>query len=163
MHTKVGYEQSLWSDRIHVRNTLHARLRHLMDSMDQIMCHKGAIQCGFEREENKKIQTVTRGIRQGNLFSAYLFILDADVLYCNITNAVEQQDLEGIRIKRTCSTIHHLFFADDSLCFIKASEQNVRQLMDILQTYNRALGQSINMEKSCVFFIRLPRKIREEE
>lgn len=70
----------------------------------------------------------------------------------NITNKVERGQMEGIRINRTCPTIHHLFFADDSLVFIKATEQSAKALAKIVSTYGEASGQSINLAKSCVFF-----------
>lgn len=60
--------------------------------------------------------------------------------------------MEGIKINRTCPIIHHLFFVDDSLVFIKATEQSANTLVEIVRTYGAASGQSINLAKSCVFF-----------
>lgn len=102
--------------------------------------------------KKKKRFTPTRGIRQGDPLSPHLFILLADVLSRNITSAVEQGEMEGVRINHTCPTIHHIFFVDDSLVFIKATERSTRALVEIVSTHGEALGQSINLEKSCVFF-----------
>ena len=42
--------------------------------------------------------------------------------------------------------------ADDSLLFCKANSQECQNLIDILQLYEAALGQKINVDKSLVFF-----------
>ena len=46
----------------------------------------------------------------------------------------------------------HLFFADDSLLFCKASEHDCRKLVEILQLYEAASGQKFNAKKSSVIF-----------
>ena len=48
--------------------------------------------------------------------------------------------------------VSHLFFADDSLLFCKASEHDCRKLIDILQLYEAASGQKVNAEKSSIIF-----------
>ena len=48
--------------------------------------------------------------------------------------------------------ITHLFFADDSLLFYKASRQECQKLTEILELYEVALGQKINADKSSVCF-----------
>lgn len=50
--------------------------------------------------------------------------------------------------------ISHLFFADDSLLFIRATEEEVDNVLDIFATYEAASGQKLNMEKSEVSFSR---------
>lgn len=76
----------------------------------------------------------------------------ADVLLRQAVNAIDTQALEIIKIKGSFPQIHHLFFADDLLFFIKAASQNIRTLKSILNTYCRALGKGINLEKSSVVF-----------
>ena len=48
--------------------------------------------------------------------------------------------------------VTHLFFADDSLLFCKASKQECLKLIKILELYEAASGQKVNAEKSFVFF-----------
>ncbi|GJX63888.1 reverse transcriptase [Tanacetum coccineum] len=62
----------------------------------------------------------SRGIRQGDPMSHFLFIIIADVLSQMINNAMHQSLLTGIKMARNCPVISHIFFADDSLFFLKA-------------------------------------------
>ena len=48
--------------------------------------------------------------------------------------------------------ISHLFFADDSLLFYNASIEECGVLMAKLKLYEKASGQSINTEKTSLFF-----------
>jgi hypothetical protein len=52
--------------------------------------------------------------------------------------------------------IHHgfltCFFADDCIIFTQASGRGANRLNDILEAYNRGLGQSVNRLKSAIFF-----------
>ena len=65
----------------------------------------------------------TRGLCQGDPLSSYLFLLCADGFSSLINNAVQNQMMSGITISRGCPMVIHLFFADDSLLFCKASVQ----------------------------------------
>lgn len=62
----------------------------------------------------------TRGIRQGDPLSPYLFLPCSEGLSSLLVNARERS-MVGISICRSCPKISHLFFADDSLIFIKAA------------------------------------------
>lgn len=50
--------------------------------------------------------------------------------------------------------ISHLFFADDSIFFLKANQQNFSALKNILDDYQYISGQRINFTKSEVVFSR---------
>ena len=56
----------------------------------------------------------TRGLRQGDPLSPYLFLLAAEGLSCMLKGAEERGDLEGVRVCRDAPIISHLLFADDS-------------------------------------------------
>ncbi|GJX59329.1 RNA-directed DNA polymerase, eukaryota, reverse transcriptase zinc-binding domain protein [Tanacetum coccineum] len=65
-----------------------------------------------------------RGLRQGDPVSPYLFIIIANVLSRQISRAMTLGTLSGIKMVRNCPLISHIFFADDSLFFLKASLSN---------------------------------------
>ena len=46
----------------------------------------------------------------------------------------------------------HLFFADDSLLFCKASIQECNHIQDILSEYEVASSQKLNKDKTTLFF-----------
>lgn len=93
----------------------------------------------------------TRGLRQGDPLSPYLFLLVKDVLSNMLNRAIVSGQLSGIRINRHCPTLSHIFFADDALLFAKAELGECRKLKEILE-YGLASGQSINLDKSGVMF-----------
>lgn len=48
--------------------------------------------------------------------------------------------------------IHHMLFADDSLLICKATREQAKELMRILQVYEKATGQKVNEAKSAITF-----------
>lgn len=86
----------------------------------------------------------SRGIRQGDPLSTYLFLLISEVLSRNIALAVNDKSLRGLKISRRGPCPSHLFFADDSLFFLRATERNCQRLIEILDCYSHASGQQIN-------------------
>ena len=94
----------------------------------------------------------TRGLRQGDPLSPYLFLLCVDGFSSLIKDAARNQMLSGISICRGCSMVTHLFFANDSLLFCKATNQECHKLIEILGLYEVASGQKVNAEKFSVFF-----------
>ncbi|CAL5385637.1 unnamed protein product [Camellia sinensis] len=69
-----------------------------------------------------------------------------------IHNAVGQQLLSGVKLSLSGPRVSHLFFADDSLVFAKASFDEAQVLMHILSAFEEASGQKVNLDKSSVFF-----------
>ena len=106
--------------------------------------------------------TPTRGLRQGDPISPYIFLLCADAFSSLINNAALNQKISGVSICRGCPRITHLFFVDDSLLFCKANGQECHHLIEILQLYEAASGQKINADKSSIFFsATIPRRIED--
>lgn len=61
---------------------------------------------------------------------------------------------QGIAMRRGYPKLHHIFFTDDSLFFIKRTVENAQTLKSIIMDYCRASGQRINTAKSTLTFNR---------
>lgn len=94
----------------------------------------------------------SRGLRQGDSLSPYLFILCTEVLSGLCKNAQEKGSLLGLQVAQRSPHINHLLFADDTMVFCKTNERNCRVLSSILRKYERSSGQSINLSKLTITF-----------
>ena len=94
----------------------------------------------------------SRGICQGDPFSPYLFLLCLEGLYRMIKKAANNGDIQGVSICRNGPKLTHLFFADYSLLFCRATTQECQKVLEILSSYERALGQKLNRDKTSLFF-----------
>ena len=82
----------------------------------------------------------SRGLRQGDRLSPYLFLLYAEGLHSLIQKEKIIGTLKGVFISRGGPKITHLFFADDSLLFCKATTDDVNRIQGILSQYEKASG-----------------------
>ena len=60
--------------------------------------------------------------------------------------------MEGVKICRGGPRLSHLFFADDSLIFCKATFEECDELQRLLKVYEKASGQQLNRSKTSLFF-----------
>nr|XP_027071698.1 uncharacterized protein LOC113696490 [Coffea arabica] len=93
----------------------------------------------------------SRGLRQGDPLSPYLFIICMEGLSNFIKKGVDSKQLTGIKVCKDSPMISHLFFADDSLLCCKASKEEAKKVKEIIQTYGQATGQVVNFGKSAMF------------
>ena len=105
----------------------------------------------------------SRGIRQGDPISPYLFVLAADDLSCLLKSRMQSSVLKGIKVAPSASMVSHLLFADDSLLLFKANRENALEIKDVLQLYCRASGQQINLDKSSIHFAKGCRQVTRAE
>jgi hypothetical protein len=92
----------------------------------------------------------SRGLRQGDPLSPYLFLLVGEGLSTLIQNQVNTGDLEELKICRRCPGITHLLFADDSLLFFKGTAEQAGKINDILRAYEKSTGQQLSPAKCCL-------------
>ena len=57
-----------------------------------------------------------------------------------------------VSICRNGPKLTHLFFADDSLLFCRATTHDCQKVLEILSNYERVSGQKLNREKTALFF-----------
>lgn len=95
----------------------------------------------------------TRGLRQGDPISPYLFVLSLERLGHKIQQAVHEGSWKALPFGRQGPKISHLFFADDLVLVAEASMDQVGVIRDILDEFCAASGQKVNLGKSQVFFL----------
>ena len=91
-------------------------------------------------------------MRQRDPLSPYLFLLGTEGFHGLLGKAEENGDIRGVSICRSAPKLTHLLFADDSLIFCRAKINECEKLLEILATYEQALGQQINRDKTTLFF-----------
>ena len=94
----------------------------------------------------------SRGLRQGDPLSPYLFILCMEVLSGLYDNALRDGTMPGVKVGRHCPPINHLLFADDTMFFGKSNATSYETLLAIINKYESVSGQRINKVKSAVTF-----------
>ncbi|RVW61481.1 putative ribonuclease H protein [Vitis vinifera] len=95
----------------------------------------------------------TKGLRQGDPLSPYLFIMGMEVLSVLITRAAEGGFIKGCRIWRDreqAVKVTHLLFADDTIIFCEAKKEALLHLGWVLFWFEAASGLKINLDKSMV-------------
>jgi hypothetical protein len=94
----------------------------------------------------------SRGIRQGDPISPYLFLLCTEGLSSLLQQSENRGELHGVKNGRLGPAISHLLFADDSIFFARSDSRSVESLKNTLKTFCDGSGQKINLDKSSVFF-----------
>ncbi|KAA3457116.1 reverse transcriptase [Gossypium australe] len=94
----------------------------------------------------------TRGLRQGDPLSPYLFLFCGEGLLALMRLANQEKRIKGAKVSREAPSITHLMFADDCILFGDVSNRGINVLKEILREYEACSGQCVNFEKTTVFF-----------
>ncbi|XP_042983163.1 uncharacterized protein LOC122312584 [Carya illinoinensis] len=94
----------------------------------------------------------SRGLRQGDPLSPYLFLLCTEGFISLLNMARLDRSVGGLKICQGAPTINHLLFADDSLVFCKADIIENRRIQELLGRFEAVSGQKINKEKTTIVF-----------
>ena len=94
----------------------------------------------------------SRGLRQGDPLSPYLFLFCVEGLTALLRKAEAEGIIRGVATSRGGPCISHLLFADDSLLFCHALVEECQQVISLLNLYEDASGQKVNTDKTSLFF-----------
>lgn len=90
----------------------------------------------------------SRGLRQGDPISPYLFILSQEWLSTKLHILQQSRKILGISLSRGTQKLNHLFFADDCLFFLHAELRQLMEIKALLHLYETTAGQKVNLDKS---------------
>lgn len=94
----------------------------------------------------------SRGIRQGDPLSPYIFIICMEVLCRDISKAVEETKWKPVKLSRNGPKLSHLLFADDLILFGSATRENASIIHGIIRNFSNLSGQKVNFSKSKMIF-----------
>ncbi|RVW23579.1 LINE-1 retrotransposable element ORF2 protein [Vitis vinifera] len=106
----------------------------------------------------------SKGLRQGDPLSPYLFVMGMEVLSILIRRAMEGGFISGCKIQRDGGRavhIAHLLFADDTIVFCEAKKEYLTNLSWILFWFEAASGLRINLAKNEIILVGEVQRIEE--
>lgn len=98
---------------------------------------------------------LTRGLRQGDPLSPYLFLLVAEGLSSLLKGAKSRGELQGVRVCRNAPVVSHLLFADDSLILMEASRENAVNLQVCLIAIVQTLDKKLVMRSAAFSSVKI--------
>ena len=104
----------------------------------------------------------SKGIRQGDPISPYLFLLCTEGLSSLLLHKENRGELHGIKNGRLGPPISHLLFAYDNIFFARSDTRSVVALESTLNLYCQGSSQAVNKENSALFFGRnCPEQVKQ--
>ncbi|KAL0008923.1 hypothetical protein SO802_010425 [Lithocarpus litseifolius] len=95
----------------------------------------------------------SKGIRQGDPLSPYLFIICMDFLGQLTEEKCNDNQWVPVKSSKSGPAFSHLKFANDLVLFAKANDTNCHTIKIVLNTFYSILGQSVSEAKSRGFFL----------
>jgi hypothetical protein len=83
----------------------------------------------------------SRGIRQGDPLSPYIFILCMEFLGLSILERCHNNSWNPVKSSRSGPALSHLFFADDFFLFAKADQKNCSTIKEVLEDFCSRSGR----------------------
>jgi hypothetical protein len=103
----------------------------------------------------------SRGIRQGDPLSPFLFVIMAEGLGRYIKASIENGSLQGLPLHGLQPAASHSQFVDDTMLMNTPTVQEANKLNSILSDFSDATGTSFNLAKSQLFFFNTPKAIQQ--
>ena len=98
--------------------------------------------------EKSKSFVPSKGLRQGDPLSPYIFVFCMECLSYLILQATKGQQWRGVKTSRVGPRITHIMFADDLLLCAEATPLQGQIVRSIMVEFCGISGQKINMDKS---------------
>ncbi|XP_028070418.1 uncharacterized protein LOC114272898 [Camellia sinensis] len=89
-----------------------------------------------------------KGLRQGDLLSPFLFIIEAEILNVMFIRATQLGLLKGVQVETICLT--HLQFADDTIIFYQAKWVEIVNIRRILRCFEIISRLKVDFHNSLV-------------
>ncbi|GJX02447.1 putative RNA-directed DNA polymerase [Tanacetum coccineum] len=91
----------------------------------------------------------SKGLRQGDPLSPFLFIIAMEALHIALMEAREKgRSFKALHVEKFMAEISHLQYADDALLVGEWSEINITNLIRILRCFQVSSGLKVNLNKS---------------
>ncbi|GJR05549.1 RNA-directed DNA polymerase, eukaryota [Tanacetum coccineum] len=129
-------------DLVHPVQSAFVKGRQILDSS---MVVNEVIEC-----PTNEIQ-LQRGLRQGDPFSPFLFILAMEGLHIAMEDAIEHDIFRDIRVGPGEAHISHVFYADDAMFMGEWDAKNGSNFITILNCFYLISGLRINLHKSKLY------------
>lgn len=149
MDIKKAYDRLEWDCVMKALNAwgfsleVQQIIRNCLDTVQYSLLLNGDISGTF---------SPSRGLRQGNLLSPFIFILCSELLTRLLLKEENEGRLHGIKVSRNAPAISHLMFADDLLMMFKANKEEVLAFKRTLDMFFGWFGQEANVNKSSILF-----------
>lgn len=155
-----AYDRLCWS---FIRDTLLQMNLHILMINVIMECVTTTSLKVLWNDEPSQSFKPTRGIRQGDPLSPYLFVMCMERLYQTIEEATVHKKWKPIRASRDGPLLSNLFFADDIILFAEADLEQAAAIHDCLNRFCQVSGQKVSLAKSQVYFSNnLPLERQEE-
>ena len=105
---------------------------------------------------------ISRGIRQGDPISPFLFIIMAEAFGRAIKKTQTDNMIKGVRVTKEVENTTHQQFADDTILAGISTLQEANNFKHILDTYTKASGQMINAKKSEIYFLNTVEEVEDQ-
>lgn len=94
----------------------------------------------------------SKGLRQGNPLSPYLFLFCTEGLSTLLSSAESARRITGVPLAMGGVKISHILFVDDSIIFCLSNFEEWCNMHQLLNLYENASGQKLNSIKTSIFF-----------